>query len=579
MPNEDATEDASDDKSRITTQVAAETGKESTAPPSPSHRVRLIRESIAGVLAFLTIVTLLASTIGVWSHRTIFNTDAYLKVVTPLAKDPAVIQALSVELSDELMDVLEVQKRIGDALPEDFKFLSLPLSDAAHNEMQKLLVKAMETEQFQKAWVQANKFAHKTIVGALRNDLRYFDTSNGVVTLDLVLVAADVIRAVGEHISFIGSKIPIPPISSDASPAEVRQIVGGAIGITIPENFGQIVILRSDKLASAQRAVVMFDRLVVLMVILTLVLAIATVATSTRRWRMVGILGLGTVLAMVVAKAIINAIGNSVVSNISDQTLRGAVKSVFTTATSSLWSLGRLIAIVGLLLLATAFLVSNTKISVAIRHKVGQLFESVTGLRAHELPDSKVLRWIGEYSTPLRLGGLGLAVLILLLINVTWGTLLTVLVILGVYLLLITLLTPSLESDQTAVAVATEGSLGVTSDGDVIGRARAASVEAEPEAAESPPKKPARKKGGSQKSNEAGGGREAGKESEAEPDKSDGSDQKGDSASASTAPSWKKAADRFRGGGGRKRPRPGPTALLLLAIALAAVLLGRAIKR
>lgn len=413
----------------------------------------MLRKTIASITAFLAVLTLLIATIGVWAHKTLLDTDTYVKTVAPLAKDPAVIDAIASDLTDETMTLLDVEKRVREALPEEFRFLSLPLTDAARGQLRQLLVKLMETERFQKLWVSANRLAHKTVVGILRNDLRYFDTANGEVQVDLILVAADVIRELGKQISFIGDRLQIPQIDSDATPAEVRQQVSAAIGIAIPEDFGQVTLLRSDELAAAQRAVVAFDRLVVALVLGAIALFITAIAVSTRRFRMIATLGMSTVLAIVLADAAIRDIQSSAVLSIADSTTRAAVSAAVTAVVGSFGGYVRFIVFVGLTLSLVGFFGSNTAPARAIRRRVVGLWDRTAELRdGMNVPESAAVRWISANSSLLRIGGLVAAVLFALLFHPSLFGLAVLLALLGIYELILSLLAPSDELLTPAVS-------------------------------------------------------------------------------------------------------------------------------
>ena len=93
---------------------------------------RRLRTVATIVLIVLSSITLVAATIGVWFHRTIWDTDSYVAIVSPLVDDPAVSQALAIELTAEAFVALDVPDRVAGALdaipnlPDSARFLAGP---------------------------------------------------------------------------------------------------------------------------------------------------------------------------------------------------------------------------------------------------------------------------------------------------------------------------------------------------------------------------------------------------------------------------------------------------------------------
>lgn len=415
---------------------------ESAAAPGTSRiSPGLLRKASAAIAAVLAVVTLVAATVGVWAHKTLLDTDTYVATVAPLARDQAVVDALATRLTSEVVDLLEIERRVSEALPREYSLLAIPITDAARNQLRQLLIRAMETEQFVRVWESANRLAHHTVVAILRNEARYLDTSGGEVKVDLVLLGADVIRELGKRIAFIGDRVAVPHIDSNSSPAEVRRILGESIGRPIPEGFGQVTLFRSDQLASAQRAVTAFDRVVVLLVILAAILCLLALSLSTRRLRMLAALGIGAVLAAVVAQAAMRDLRSSVAASVVDPGLRKATEAGVSAFVASLGNYVDLVLVGGILAVAAAFLAGNTSLAVAIRGQVGGAFGKVTGAGLDfSQTTSRPMKWILRNRSYLQAGGVAVFVLVALLLSPSVMVLAGLLLILGIYELVLGLM-------------------------------------------------------------------------------------------------------------------------------------------
>lgn len=402
------------------------------AETKASERTRRTRQVVSAIVAALAVLTLIASTVGTWAHRTLLDTDTYVATVAPLARDPQVIEAIASRLSTEAMDLLDFERRLAEALPSGYSFVAFPVSEAARTQVQRLLVRLMQTEQFAQIWEAANRAAHSGVVAILRNDARYIDSSGGKVTVDLVLLAADLIRELGERVTFIGERFKIPQISSDASPAEVRQILSEAVGRPIPEDFGRFTVIESDELASAQRAVTAFDRAIVALVVLTILLMGAAIIISVRRLRTVMYIGVGALLALVISRSIIRDIKADFLESIVDPASRAAAGATVAAFAKSLSGYVDLLIGVSLLLIATAFLAGENALAVRFRSWVatgyGVVRERGSGSVTSESP---AMRWVAVNVRVIQTAAVAVFVLIVLVIDVSFSILLLLITAFG----------------------------------------------------------------------------------------------------------------------------------------------------
>jgi hypothetical protein len=277
-----------------------------------------VRGPLAVALIVLTCFTFLSSVLAVWVHQTVLDTETFVSTVDPLMENPQVINAVSAYAADQVVDVLNVQQRAQEALPERAAFLAAPLTNGVHNFAQTRIATLMQTERFQAAWEKTLRFVHTKVVGILRGDSRYVSLQGTALTLDLTLVIADALRYLQAQLpDLVQSKLPIPDLSNVTLPDEARTRLAEALGRPLPADFAQVTIMQSDQLVTAQRTVQLLDALVIVLPLLTLLLLIAAIWIAPKRRRTILQLGLGLAISMLVVFLLIKLIQHQVVAAVT----------------------------------------------------------------------------------------------------------------------------------------------------------------------------------------------------------------------------------------------------------------------
>ncbi|MGZ4704885.1 MAG: hypothetical protein ACXWCM_08455 [Acidimicrobiales bacterium] len=388
------------------------------------------RRVLVIVLAVLTCVSILASTVGVWAHRTLLNTDSWVNAVGPLASNPDITDAVAKKLTDELMQMIDSSELAQNALPAQAQVLVAPLSEAVGQFVQRAVGELMQTQQFQDFWVQANRRVHALVVKVLRGDTDKVLTANGTVQLNLLPLIADAFRFVQSKApGLFGNGTTVPDITFDTPVDQARDELQSSVKRTLPDDFGVITVFQSDKLKAAQDAVTLFDRVVIALLVVTVLLIAATIALAVNRRRTIIGLALGAVAAFAIAVAILKTIKAQVLDLIGDPTTRTAAGKTISTLVVRLdWIVYALVAI-GLAVALIAFLTGSSRLAVRIRggaaHVGGYLIGRGDDRGAPELvawvqDNARALRWAG-----IVLGGLALA----FVVHGWWSLFFTVLVV------------------------------------------------------------------------------------------------------------------------------------------------------
>lgn len=254
-----------------------------------------------GLLIALGVIACLAISLAVttvWIHQVALNTDRYVKVVTNVASDPAVVEELSSKLADDVIDRFDPPRLVRPLI---------------HDWVQEQIGAFMGTDLFLDAWANANRAAHTALVALLRSDA----VIDPDTTIDLDVLAA---LAVGlQRLQEVGV-IPDNIDLSGDDPTALRAAVTAAaeqLGVDLPPTFGTVPLLRATQLERARQLVTLFDWITVGAVVLAAVLVGLTIWLSRNRLRAAVYMGLGAAIAAFVAQLAINGIGDAVVTGIA----------------------------------------------------------------------------------------------------------------------------------------------------------------------------------------------------------------------------------------------------------------------
>jgi hypothetical protein len=128
-----------------------------------------------------------AAVVAVYVHAELLNTDRYVATVAPLARDPAVQDAITTRLTDEFMTKLDVQglvQQLTTAIeqkgaPSVLNNLVGPITGGVRSFISSLISKVVTSSQFAQVWDSANRVAHQEIDDVLTTGQGQFLTANG----------------------------------------------------------------------------------------------------------------------------------------------------------------------------------------------------------------------------------------------------------------------------------------------------------------------------------------------------------------------------------------------------------------
>jgi hypothetical protein len=284
---------------------------------------------------------LLLSAFAVWINRVALNTDVFTDTSSSLLDNPEIRSAVANRSVDELYANVDVQAELKAQLPEDFKSLSGPAAAGLRQASYQIVDRALEQPVFQRLFKITLEETHRTLVEVLEGGGDRVSTEGGEVTLDLRSIMLEAADRIG---------------------------IGEQAADKIPADAGQIVILRSDELDTAQNVFQLLKTLAWVLPILTLAAFAAAVPLARERRRAVR--GIGITLAVVgilgllAARLTRNYVVNSLVAQRDD---REAADNAWNILTDLMRGSFRLMLVVGILFIVAAWVAGPGRHAVATR--------------------------------------------------------------------------------------------------------------------------------------------------------------------------------------------------------------------
>jgi hypothetical protein len=339
-------------------------GAAGTVASGPSGARRAHRILVPLLLVLATVIGV-AGAFAVWVNRQALNTSNWSSTSSRILENKQVQTALSAYLVHELFTNVNVSADLQANLPKQLQPLAGPAAAGLQSLAGQLAPRVLASPQVQGAWVQANIAAHKELLKVLNGGGPVVSTKSGVVTLNLHQLVDQLASTLGisSQVAAAQSKL------QGSSGASARATVQQKLGITLPSSTGQLVILRSNQLKSAQDITNAVKSLaIVLPAVAILLFALAVYLARGRRRRALRTTGWCFVLIGLVLLLVRRVGGNAVVSAlVKVPSNKPAVHDVWNIATSLLFALAVALIVYGLVIAAAAWLAGPTRPATAVR--------------------------------------------------------------------------------------------------------------------------------------------------------------------------------------------------------------------
>jgi len=398
------------------------------------------RKFSAWFLAILAIILISTAMVTGWAKSTLLDTDTFVATLAPLPEDPAVAEALATRIGDATVEATNLEAALAGKLPPELTIIAAPVADAAGNLVSAAAEEVIQSDAFSSIWSTALRGAHSALLVLVEGN-GAIEAGEGTVSLDL-------------------DRLAEPAIAAAAARGFDLEAVAG-------EDFtlGNVVLVRSDALGSAQAAVSLLNTLGWLTVLLAIAgVAIALLVAPDRR-RQVAILGFGTAIAGILNLVSLRLGRGVTVGSIPNDIDRSAGLATWDlllrTLRSGIWALVLLGLVIGLV----AWFFGPGDKAARVRESVADGIDRRRG-RDTGSP-SGLSRFFASWRHPLEWGVLGLGMLVLLVMQtVTFGTALIVVLIAAVLIAVIEVIAgPRNAPDTTAGATESATVTDVGSDG------------------------------------------------------------------------------------------------------------------
>jgi hypothetical protein len=310
------------------------------------RRTRRRRSFTAVALLIVGSLLLPVSVLTIWTRNMLLDTDRYVQTVEPLASDPTIQSALSSRISAQVSELLDVKSLAEEALPDRAQILAAPIAAGANNLIEQATTRVIRSDQFAKAWTEANKVGHDGLVAALTGrDGDVISTENGKVVLKLSGVVKEVLDRVDDQFGVdLASKVPADKLNV------------------------KFVLVDSKQLADAQSAVRLLQKLAWASIILSLGFLIASVLVAPDHRKGILRVGFGIAIGMLALKLGFSLGRELYLTNLPSGVERPDVAGiVFDTLTRFVLQAVRTLFAVGVVLVVGAWLAGPSSVAVKVR--------------------------------------------------------------------------------------------------------------------------------------------------------------------------------------------------------------------
>jgi Short C-terminal domain len=343
----------------LTSDTTAPNASAPDTAAAPVHRHRLL---IGTLFALATVIGVFA-VLAVWTNRQALNVDNWTSTSTQLLANKEIQTAVAAYSVNQLFKSGVPQAELKSALPTQLEGLAGPLTSGLQQVAGQVAPRLLATTAVQSAWRQANHAAATVLLKIVNGGGSAVSTNDGVVTLDLHAVIAQLASSLGVEEQVAAAQAKLQGSRSTVQGAANK------VGVTLPPSSGQLVILRSNQLKTVQDIAKGIKGLALVLPIVALFLFMLAVGLSKGRrqqaLRLTGwcLFGIG-IFALVVRRVTGNVVVDALIKNPDN---RPAGHQVWMIATTLLYDIAVALVVYGLVIVVCAWLGGQTRPARALR--------------------------------------------------------------------------------------------------------------------------------------------------------------------------------------------------------------------
>lgn len=295
---------------------------------------RARRRTVKGLVVLGSVFAFL-SVFAIWTERQALNTDDWVDTSGRMIQNEKIRSAVGDYLVDQLYANVDVEKELEGILPGETKELAGPVSGGLRQVAGSGAEQVLQSSTAQDLWKDANRAAHEQLLAVLEDKKEAVETSEGEVTLNLGSLVTNLADQVG---------------------------IGAQLAEKLPPDAGQVTILRSDQLKTAQDIVIGIKGLALILTMLTLLcFGVAIYISREGRWVTVLFCGVGLIaagFAVIVARQV--AGGIVVDQLVKEESVKPAAEAAWSIGTSLMISISTTVIVFGVLFVLAGWLGSPT---------------------------------------------------------------------------------------------------------------------------------------------------------------------------------------------------------------------------
>ncbi|MCH7617282.1 MAG: hypothetical protein J4N36_06750 [Chloroflexi bacterium] len=351
-----------------------------------------MRSLIAGLLVVVGALMTAPGGVAVWQERVFLDEDTFVSTIDEAFEQEEVQVAIAEQLTDVIMERAEIEDRIARGLAnleeergEDLALLEGPLTGLAREAVFRVSLRLVEAQPLEEVRETALRGTHRLISALVFDDQEVLSISGDDLVLDLGVVLEEVIKEMG---------------GGDGD--------GLLSQIDFPDDAGQIVIAENADVATVLDIVGVLDDVSPwVAVVAVAILALAVLISPHRR---------STVIFVGVAVAVVSAIGLVTIewplrelstdAIASTEAGKAAAKATYDVFLRSFQRQQLFVLLIGVGLAVVGSLSLDRRVIAAVRSRFGDA--------APETEDPGQVGWVTENARQLRIGGLGIAAILLI---------------------------------------------------------------------------------------------------------------------------------------------------------------------
>lgn len=301
-----------------------------------------------GLIVLATLITLISS-LTIWSKRQLLSTDNWTKSSARLLQNDDIRAAISTKLVEVTFNRSNASAQLQKYLPKSAQGAAPAIAAGIQVAATRAASTLLSTPRAQQLWEQANRAAHERLVAVLeKKQVGRVSASTGAISLQLGPLAQKLDQRLG-----LKSRL-----GQGNSPS------------------GEIVLIKSKDLKTAQDAVRVLNASTVFLAIAALLLyALAIYLAHGKRRKFLEVSGTALIFVGLLVLIIRRIVGGALVDSlVKTEATRPAVRAVWFIETDLLRDIGLALLLYGILMVLAGFFAGPSRIATGTRRALAPAF-------------------------------------------------------------------------------------------------------------------------------------------------------------------------------------------------------------